>query len=845
MRFRKKPNYLLILIAATIFWIVFQSWQNIVNTYNLNNYYIIDTSTMIQSMTSAVFDHQPFMNTVPGGSFFRVHASPILFILLPFYSMWPGIQSLSLIMITLIYSATIPLYLLGIKRLKNELVAFMIALSYLFYPAIATSPFESVALFSGLAVYTYYFLDQRQYARFAVAFLLMMSTIEFSAIMGVAFGIFVIVKAFGQTKAHHLIFSRLRTLRFSLSSNITPIAKPFLLGIILIAVAGTFFYLQGLMNDFFSAGTHNITTNLYGTDVGSLDSLLMGIHTDPQGKLRNFLELNGPYLFLAFLDPVAIRQLPWFSAQLISVLGGYWTFGNYYNSFIFPFVAIGAIEGMRRLSKYNEKGKGFHLEMSSIKKLSALILILMIASWFSATGIPFMQNPVTSISHSNAGLAEISKVIPANGDVFTYVNELPVVSAHSWDTWYYGTPKNYTLFSTTEGPPYPLTSYGYLASSGSFLLYEKNYTGPPVMNNFYYSVSPFTSSSSGAPYTYTQNLFLPQGEYELTAIFHNTTNYVIDTVNQGNVSERYYLNTDYALIQPFQVSEAMQLEYVILNASMTYGYYGVSSQITTSLNPSSSIGQVGYGSYATDLQKFNYNIHLDAGKTYYFWVWTNGYPAGLYIPLTNGTGLMKNNLTTNFQSPMNGSMQFNLVGIGKILHSYTTDISFTSSVGASSNFTISEPNVRFTNYFSVSNDTFNTFSFKSGLAYGDFSLSNITIASVNASIPGNYFMKHPYQTLGLAVLPAVAIGMMAFVNPPRTYLTEGQKSRIRKMGMEITSVGSAILLSVFLVVFTLGYFYVVTSFYSTAIFSAFGTGIGALMLIYAFLASKRNEEGRE
>lgn len=845
LRFRRKPNFLFILIAATVFWIVFQSWQNIVNAFNLNNYYIIDTSTMIQSMSSAVFDHQPFMNTVPGGSFFRVHASPILFILLPFYSIWPGIQSLSLIMLTLIYSATIPLYLLAMKRLKNEAIAFMIALSYLFYPAIATAPFESVALFSGLAVYTYYFLDQKQYARFSAAFILMMATIEFSAIMGITFGIFVIVKALIQTKGHRAVFSRLRAFRFTLSTNISPVAKPFLIGIVLIGVAGTFFYLQGVMNSYFSAGTHNITTNLYGTDVGSLNSLLMGIHTDPQGKLANFIELNGPYLFLSFLDPVVILQLPWFSAQLISVLGGYWTFGNYYNSFIFPFVAIGAIEGLRKLSKYKESEKGFHLEIGSLKKLSALVLILMVASWFAASGIPLMQNPVTPISHSNAGLPELTKVIPPNGDVFTQVNELPIVSAHSWDTWYYGPPRNYTLFSTTDGPPYPLVNYGYLASSGSFLLYEKNYTGSPVMNNFYYSVSPFTSSASGAPYTYTQNLFLPKGQYQLTALFHNTTNYLINTVNGGNVTQRYFLNSDYAMVQPFQVNESMQLDYVILNASMTYGYYGVTSQITTSLNPSSSLEQVGYGSYATNLQKFNYNIRLEAGKTYYFWVWTNGYPAGLYVPVTNGTGLVKSNLTTNYQSAINGAMQFNLVGIGSVMHSYTTDISFSSTVGTYSNFTISEPNVRFSNFFTVTNTSFNTFSFTSKLAYGDFSLSNITISSINASIPGNYNMKHPYVSLGLGAIPAIPIAAIAFVSSPRIAMTDNQKKHFRKLGMEIASLGAAALLSAFLMVFALGYFYVIASFYSTVLYSAFGVGISVLMLVYAGLAygKKGDEEG--
>ena len=59
----------------------------IFNVYDLNNGGIVDTTTSLQSLLSA-FYHQPFVNTVPGGSYFSVHASEILILLLPFFAVW-------------------------------------------------------------------------------------------------------------------------------------------------------------------------------------------------------------------------------------------------------------------------------------------------------------------------------------------------------------------------------------------------------------------------------------------------------------------------------------------------------------------------------------------------------------------------------------------------------------------------------------------------------------------------------------------------------------------------------------------------------------------------------------
>ena len=107
-----KLNYYKLLIYITTLWIIINIWYIIYNIYNLNNGGIVDTTTSLQSLLS-VFNREDFVNTVPGGSYFRVHASFILYLLLPFMSIYRSFITLYIIQSIIIYSASIPLFLIS------------------------------------------------------------------------------------------------------------------------------------------------------------------------------------------------------------------------------------------------------------------------------------------------------------------------------------------------------------------------------------------------------------------------------------------------------------------------------------------------------------------------------------------------------------------------------------------------------------------------------------------------------------------------------------------------------------------------------------------------------------
>jgi len=134
-RFREfRINYFLLIVGITYGWIVLNSLYQITRIYNLSgNYWVIDTVTFVQAFSSAIFAHLPFVENIPGGPFFAVHSSPILYVLLPFYSISPGFSILYVIQSVILYSPAVVLYLIARKKMGNDLNAFLFASSYLLF----------------------------------------------------------------------------------------------------------------------------------------------------------------------------------------------------------------------------------------------------------------------------------------------------------------------------------------------------------------------------------------------------------------------------------------------------------------------------------------------------------------------------------------------------------------------------------------------------------------------------------------------------------------------------------------------------------------------------------------
>ena len=630
MRVHLKTNYLLLTIGFAFLWSAVNFIFIISQIYSLNNSFIVDTSTALQSLKSVYFS-KPFLNTVPSGSYFSVHASEFLFILLPGFTLFQSFVSLYIIQLVITYSASVPIFLLAKRLFNDDRSAFFLAMVYIFFPYTNNNPFELLTLFMGLIIFSFYFLETRHYIAFSISFLLALSTMEFAPLIGVSIGLYLLLiyllKIYKGNLSASNFLRRIKAtftefFRGFISSNTAKIA------VVLIVASAIFYVIDSNIISYFSFGGHHVTENL--------DSFGSGIFPTIPSKLGSYMELNSPTLFLSFLDPLALLELPWIIASGATSFAPYWSPSVYYDSYLIPFIVISAIYGLKRLSNL-VKDKNSRTKL--LRVLSGLTLLISIVLLVSTTLIPMDQGLSNTQTNKGVEVAQLASLIPPNESVYTGANELPIVSAHAWNTWIYGPERNYTLFNSLNGEPYNLSGNSLVAASGSYVLFSKNYERAPRFNDFYVSGA-LPSASAFQQYSSNANLFLPPGNYTLNLNVNYTPSRTVKyIVNSGNYS-LIPLPENYAIVQPFTVNSTINLAYLNVPAEMYPGYYILQSMITKNMSVSSAVGQdsVGRNQYNTPSLTFSYtNTVLYPNITYYFWLWSSGVPGGLYVPLTANT----------------------------------------------------------------------------------------------------------------------------------------------------------------------------------------------------------------
>ena len=806
---KHKINYFYLLITFTVLWILINLWYIIFNVYSLNNGGIVDTTTSLQSLLSA-FYHQPFVNTIPGGSYFGVHASEILILLLPFFAVWHSFINLYIIQSVLIYSSSIPLFLLAQKKLNNDKASFLMAMVFLLNPYIHDNPFETLTLFMGFIIYSYYFFDAKRYIAFAITFLLALSTMEFNPVIGGFFGLYLILLFLYDkikiSSIKNLIKKPVNQFKKvkSLLSELKDSQSYFSIGIILLIISIGLFYGDKYLILYFSHGSHAITSNIAGSNISSFSSIIKDFRTDISSKIDNLMYLNAPFLFLSFLSPFALLELPWFLTYSISTFSPYWSISVYYDSYIIPFAAISTILGLYKI--HSMLGEGDRMKI--VNRFAYLALIVTLILLLSNVIAPMVTNPVSPVNSNEYGVDQLASLIPGNAKVTTGVNELPIVSSHAYNTWFYGSENSYVLFNITDPPD--LTNYGFLAASGSYALYEKGYTGKPELNNLNYSVKSGTyTPGEQLSINLLNGGYIPPGNNNISLHLSYSGNDV-HTIN-SNASSSLFLNDSYAMVYPFKLNNSEQLSNIVVDSNMTYGYYILQSMITTSfngaqLNTSSIISRESYGQNEYNMidENFNYkNVQLVSNKTYYLWLWSSGDPGGLTIPVENTTSphsyIVKIYNGTGTDS-FGYSARKIYSSVEEKLAPRLTFVFNSDNVHEASNIYVSIGGK--TTKLSVTGNSVYHFSTDGKGIYVNSTVLNgtlgisYTISAVNGREIINPLLQHPYIILGFIFIAS------AFVYPVSSFVNKNTNV----LNLKLIKISLILSIIVFYSVFTLYYY---------------------------------------
>jgi len=263
------------------------------------------------------------------------HFSVILYLLAPIYALIPSPKTLLFLQTLAVTLGAIPAYALARKRLGSELHGLLFGIVYLLYPAHQwgiTYEFHPDMFATPLLFAALYALEAKRWRLYAVALLLTALIKESAGLTVVLVGIWA---CFHQRKVG------IQTIVF---------------GVVMLAVAmlTVRHFNDGQPSPYFDIFRH------YGSSPGDIIGNFL---RRPLPFLAEVFQLGNLFYlglmlislcFLPLLAPeILLLTLPLWLINFMAGRPGMHTFEEYYNSFITPFLFLGAIIGFQRLEKWS------------------------------------------------------------------------------------------------------------------------------------------------------------------------------------------------------------------------------------------------------------------------------------------------------------------------------------------------------------------------------------------------------------------------------------------------------------------------------------------------------------
>lgn len=408
--------------------------------------YAWDLGIFDQALWTTIHDGKLFYFTVelfinPSGSFFGSHFSPILFLVLPFYALHPGPQTLLVFQSFILALGAIPLYFYTKDTIGHKTAAVGFSLAYLAYTPLQgvnwfdfhVQSFLPLFLFSAM-----YFLKKEKWLPY-FAFIFLALSVEEHVPLVVAFiGIYC------------FWFYRKGIIQAVKSKRLSD--KRVLVPFVTVIVAGLWLFLALWIQNTYFPIDPDYSRVFRGFDNFSV----LGIQDNPMSlpfyillhplkvldaliydvymKLLYIIFIFGPLYFLSFKSTKTIIVLVWLVPAFLSNYSPYYSIGTQYPAYIIAFIFLAAVDviGVRTI-KYSNGKSSPHIKNIVILGLLFLIFTSPLTPLLTAARTyptPFFSayRP-PSITYHEVMLQRVADVIPANASVLTQNNLFPHFSS--------------------------------------------------------------------------------------------------------------------------------------------------------------------------------------------------------------------------------------------------------------------------------------------------------------------------------------------------------------------------------------------------------------------------------
>ncbi len=479
----------------------------------------------------------PLGGTNPG-SLLAVHFSPFLYALIPFYAVAPGPATLLVLQAAALASGVIPLYLLGRRLGLPVPLAGVAGAGYLCSPVlmgIGWYDFHAEALLPATVLWALYLYYSQRPLAFTIALVVALSVIESAApflFLFAAAGVIAWVYAILRRRSDR---PGAKERLILVISALAPLAWLFLVLVCsLLLFGGTPGDLGGSYSSDYTTLGPNLTlftaipyALVHPTRAAAALSYQWG------DKLAYVLVLLGSLAFLPLIGPkrLLLPAAAWIGLAVLSSASGFYQFGIQFAAYPYPFLAAGAVFGLSRLWTWRTRtpvtapktrprrwpsrrvpwrlARGSPFAAAGGLAVAVVVTTVLISPLNTAPlwSYDLLAHGVPSLTSQEAALHDVIDLIPSAASVLTVSAIFPevssrvdafVVPASSFFRSGYtflDALENYTnesryilldfsvdYFDSAVLIRYVnLTGFGLYAEDDGALLYERGWSGPPLV----------------------------------------------------------------------------------------------------------------------------------------------------------------------------------------------------------------------------------------------------------------------------------------------------------------------------------------------------------------------------
>ncbi|MCW4049683.1 MAG: DUF2079 domain-containing protein [Candidatus Bathyarchaeota archaeon] len=432
----KRYESKIIVFSSIIIYILALSLFTIAKHNNYTTYAwdlgIFDQAFWTTSNQNKVFEYTCELHLVESGSFFGIHFSPILFLLVPVYYLRQSATTLLIAQSIIIGLSAYPIYLIA-KDMFKERVAALFSVIYLLNPAlhgVNSYDFHVQSFLPLLFNYLLYYTLKRDRSSIIITFIFSLAVQEQVAYLMIAYtGFLMLNDRLDDRRIQNNLFRK----------NLGFYAFLFMMSISWIILSNSVIhYFNPNIPAHLKAGQHFAVLGVSepsGIPLALIltpGRVLAAFSFDWFDKVVYLLILFTPYVFLSLLRPsFLVSTLPWFGISFLSNYPPYYRIGFQYPAYVVSFIVVSFMLGLEKLRDALKNS-----EKETFTKILTGVLILNLANAVAFSPVsaftdgfhlsPAYIKPVRD--HRTNQLDDIVKMVPRTASILTQDNVFPHVS---------------------------------------------------------------------------------------------------------------------------------------------------------------------------------------------------------------------------------------------------------------------------------------------------------------------------------------------------------------------------------------------------------------------------------